>query len=894
MKLQSIGYLISSLTMTFIVLLALAFYQYSSLGDRLLNTDSILDEISQTTHRIQIEALCGKSSRERAQKIIAKINQLSHSLRKYDLSPKENNRLIDLEISIVRIGRILDQPRGAKQSTPGPLFKQIENETIKISRASRALMPLVRNRIEREQGRARFLISFFYFILCLCSIGVVVFLSRSIISPVLRLSREIKEVQQGLRDNIAPAVTHNEIGSLVSFTRNTISSIQSRCQTMSAYSQIMELLVVTRTLDELLHQALTIILSLDWFKIEDKGAVFLINQSEPETLILRSSVNFSAEILRSCARVPFGKCICGRTAVSRRLIHTVSVDKRHDILYPGMLDHGHYCVPLLSGEELLGVMVFYLPAGRAAHPEEEEFLKGVANILSESITRKRLEEQQALISTAITQAAEGVVITDTRGNIQYANPFMTEMTGYSPEEIIASNPRIFKSGKHDEKLYRQLWQTITSGEKWEGVLTNKKKDGSLYEEKIIITPVENENGKISHFVAIKQDISKEKKLEQQLIQSQKLEAIGTLAGGIAHDFNNILTAIFGFTQLAKVHLPPESHVQEDLDQVLSGAKRAKELVKHILTFSRKTENTIGPIRISLIIKEVIKMLRASIPATIEIEDDIAADSGVISADPTQVHQILMNLCTNAAQAMEESGGKLTVSLANVEITGSTPSECSLRPGQYVKLIVADTGPGIAPEVKARIFDPFFTTKEVGRGTGMGLSVVHGIVENSGGGISVESTLNKGTKFSIYLPRIAAREDTPETASTTPTGHENILFVDDEEVIVEVAARMLEGLGYKVTALADSEEGLKIFQAQPKAFDLIISDQTMPHLTGYEMIREILKIRPDIPTILCTGHSSQVDREKAVKHGITEFLLKPIKFEELAVTIRSVLDSRKSG
>jgi len=509
-KLQSIGYLISSLTMTFVILLALSFYQYTSLGDRLLNTDAILDEISQTTHQIQIEALCGRPSLGRAQKIIAKINQLSHTLRRYALSPNENDKLISLEISIVRLSRIFDRPRRAEQCVSAPLVKQIENETIKISRASRALMPLVRNRIEREQGQARFLISFFYFILCLCSIGVVVFLSKSIISPVLRLSREIKEVQRGSRNNIAPATTRNEIGSLVSFTRNTISSIQSRCQTMSAYSQIMELLVVTKTLDELLQRALTIILSLNWFNIEDKGAVFLINPSEPEMLVLKSSVNFSAEILQSCAKVPFGKCICGRTAISRRLIHTVSVDQRHDILYPGMLDHGHYCVPLLSGEELLGVMIFYLPVGRAAHPEEEEFLKGVANILSESITRKRLEEQQALISTAITQAAEGVVITDTKGNIQYANPFMTEMTGYLPEEIISSNPRIFKSGKHDEKLYRQMWQTITSGEKWEGMLINKKKDGGLYEEKILITPVENENGEISHFVAIKQDISKEK------------------------------------------------------------------------------------------------------------------------------------------------------------------------------------------------------------------------------------------------------------------------------------------------------------------------------------------------------------------------------------------------
>ncbi|VAW38333.1 diguanylate cyclase/phosphodiesterase (GGDEF & EAL domains) with PAS/PAC sensor(s) [hydrothermal vent metagenome] len=878
--------------MGFVVLLALAFYQYSSLDDRLLNTDAVLDAITQTTHRIQIEALCGRTSQGRTQKIITKINQLSQNLREYPLSANENNKLIDLEISVVRLSRIFGHPRQAEQFLPSPLVKQIEAETIKISRASKDLMLLIRKRLQLEQRRARFLISFFYFILCLCSIGVVVFLSKSIISPVLRLSREIEEVQRGSRHNIAPAVTHNEIGNLISFTRNTISSIQLRCQTMSAYSQIMELLVVTKTLDELLHKALKIILSLDWFNIEDKGAVFLINSAEPEMLVLKSSVNFSAEILQSCAKVPFGKCICGRTAVSRSLIHTCSVDQRHDIQYPGMLDHGHYCVPLLSNEELLGVMIFYLPAGRAAHPEEEEFLKGVANILSENITRKRLEEQQALISTAITQAAEGVVITDTKGNIQYANPFMTEMTGYTPEEIISRNPRIFKSGKNDEQLYRRLWQTITSGEKWEGMLINKKKDGSLYEEKILITPVENENGEIAHFVAIKQDISKEKKLEQQLIQSQKLEAIGTLAGGIAHDFNNILTAIFGFTQLAKVHIPPESHVQDDLDQVLSGAKRARELVKHILTFSRKTESAIGPIRISLIIKEVIKMLRASIPATIEIQDDIALDSGVISADPTQVHQILMNLCTNAAQAMEESGGKLSISLTNVEITTDTSTYCNLQPGQYVKLEVNDTGPGIPPEIKSRIFDPFFTTKEIGKGTGMGLSVVHGIVESYGGGLSVESTLQKGTKFSIYFPRIAAMEDAPKQAAVIPTGNERILFVDDEEVIVDVAGRMLEGLGYKITALADSEKALKVFQAQPEAFDLIISDQTMPHLTGYEMILKILKTRPGIPTILCTGHSSQVDSEKAVKHGITKFLLKPIKFEELAVSIRNVLDNKK--
>lgn len=410
-----------------------------------------------------------------------------------------------------------------------------------------------------------------------------------------------------------------------------------------------------------------------------------------------------------------------------------------------------------------------------------------------------------------------------------------------------------------------------------------------------LQPVKEAGGRIIGLQAIIEDISQAKQLEDQLRQAQKMEAIGTLAGGIAHDFNNILAAIIGYTELAHLDVDESSPVRQNLDQVLQGAVRARDLVKQILTFSRRDEQEKNPARLTPIVKEALKLLRASLPTTIEIIQDIDPASGLVLADPVQIHQLLMNLCTNAAHAMRETGGVLTIKLENVEVhPWEAALHTDLNPGAYVRLTVNDTGHGMDQRLMARIFDPYFTTKEKGRGTGLGLAVVHGIVKNHNGAVTFQSQPGQGTTCHVYLPRIEGREASDQRLQTTPlpTGGERILLVDDETDLVEVVKKMLELLGYQVTTRSSSLEALAAFQAEPDQFDLVITDQTMPHMTGINLAGEILKLRPDIPLILCTGYSETVSESEAKDMGVREFLFKPIVMRDLAEIVRRVLDGRK--
>lgn len=379
-----------------------------------------------------------------------------------------------------------------------------------------------------------------------------------------------------------------------------------------------------------------------------------------------------------------------------------------------------------------------------------------------------------------------------------------------------------------------------------------------------------------------------------------MEAIGTLAGGIAHDFNNILAAIMGYAEMAEEEVPEDSPARSDLEKVLKASRRARDLVKHILTFSRQSEQELGPIQPYLIINEALKLLRASIPATIEIKQRLDKHSGFIIADPTQMHQVIMNLCTNAVHAMEESGGNLEVELKNDILTDDdlTGYLAEARPGTYVKLTVSDSGRGISPENLDRIFEPYFSTKETGKGTGMGLAVVHGIVQSLGGSLTVSSEPGKGTTFNLYFPlaELGKVIEYSENENCPSGDGINILFVDDEEIIVNINKKILEHLCYSVTVRSSSLEALETFKSAPGKFDLVITDQTMPGMTGIELAGEILSIRPDIPIILSTGYSEQVNRERVQAAGISEFIMKPIGKNELAETIDRVLKKmdRKSA
>jgi PAS domain S-box-containing protein len=392
---------------------------------------------------------------------------------------------------------------------------------------------------------------------------------------------------------------------------------------------------------------------------------------------------------------------------------------------------------------------------------------------------------------------------------------------------------------------------------------------------------------------IARDVTKQKFLERSLRQSQKMEAIGTLAGGIAHDFNNILFSIIGYSELSLDELEEDSPVRNNLQEILDASKRATDLVRQILTFSRQTEHELIPIQIDLIVKEIITLLRASLPTTIEIRKNIKTDAMALS-DPTQVHQILMNLCVNASHAMREKGGVLAIDLESVEIdTDLSGKYPDLKAGPYINLSVCDTGHGISPEMLNRIFDPFFTTKTREHGTGLGLSVIHGIVRNFGGAIYAFSELGKGSIFKVFIPAIERRMN-PEQRTKTPIpkGTEHILFIDDEPMLAKMGKQLLESLGYQVKMITKSSDALKLFRKKPDRFDLVITDMTMPNLTGEKLAIELMNIRPDIPVILSSGFNYNIDEKKAMALGIRAFISKPVLKQEIAETIRNVLDGKQ--
>lgn len=414
------------------------------------------------------------------------------------------------------------------------------------------------------------------------------------------------------------------------------------------------------------------------------------------------------------------------------------------------------------------------------------------------------------------------------------------------------------------------------------------------------TPIYLADKQLVGVLGIARDITERKKAEEekrklksQLFQASKMEAIGTLSGGIAHDFNNILAAILGYAEMALLDIPESNPAQKKLRQVLKAGNRAKEMVKHILAFSRKEAVEKSPEDIYLILVEALKLLRASIPATIEMKQNLDTGCGNILADSTQIHQVVMNLCTNAAQSMDEQGGRLDVELVPAFLTREDlVGEDHLASGHYICLIIKDTGPGIPPEIIDKIFDPYFSTKAVGKGSGMGLAVVLGIVKSHDGFLTVDSRLGRGTTFKVYFPRIEEKvHDEMVDSEPLPMGSETVLVVDDEEDMVEITRMRLEQLGYRVLAKKSSLEAFELFRSQPDTIDLVLTDQTMPELTGAELAGKLKEIRSDIPIIICSGYSSKMDKEKADLKGLSAFLMKPAEKGELARTIRQVLDKK---
>ena len=410
-------------------------------------------------------------------------------------------------------------------------------------------------------------------------------------------------------------------------------------------------------------------------------------------------------------------------------------------------------------------------------------------------------------------------------------------------------------------------------------------------------PFRGQNQAVEGAIVCCHDITEKTRAEEMMRHGQQMQAIGTMAGGIAHDFNNILSPIFGYAELAMLELPPESTIYRRLEQILTAAQRARQLVNLILTLSRRKEQPFQVLAVQPIAREVLKLLRAGLPANIEIQMDLEPGCGQVMGDPIQIHQILMNLCTNAYHAMQDKGGLLEVTVREVNLdTGGLPVRSGLRAGRYLCLTVSDTGCGMDQEVMARIFEPYFTTREKEKGTGLGLSVTHGIVRKHDGFITVNSELGRGTVFKVYLPICPQQAGRARQGSVRPLlkgDSEHILLVDDDENIVSMNRGMLEGLGYRVSPCTGSTEALAAFLRAPDSFDLIVTDQDMPGLSGAELAAKILAVTPAVPIILCSGFSEQFSQEKAKEIGIRVYLEKPVSIYTLAESVRQVLGDRKA-
>ncbi|TAL17980.1 PAS domain S-box protein [bacterium] len=509
--------------------------------------------------------------------------------------------------------------------------------------------------------------------------------------------------------------------------------------------------------------------------------------------------------------------------------------------------------------------------------------------------RKESEKNISRLAAAVEQSADDIIITDTGGIIQYVNPAFTQTTGYSFTEAAGRHINMLLRGRHtEEATHLEVLQELKAGHIWKGRILNLAKDGRNILQEVTISPIKRPSGEIIGYVSTQRDITRQVEVETHAAEAQKLEAIGTLAGGIAHDFNNILSAIVGYTELVMDEVT-DPMVREDLQGIFKASTRAKDLVKQILMFSRKGSDAARPVQLKPLVKEALKLLRASIPATIEFKADIKSEASVM-ADPTDIHRIIVNLCTNAAIAMKEHGGLLEVGLEDVELDLLfTAKHTEAAPGKFVRLTVRDTGVGMTPEVRARIFEPFFTTRPHGEGSGMGLAVVHGLVARLGGTISVNSEQGKGSAFQLFFPVLHEEAAfAPEIHEPPLPGTERILFVDDEVMVANIIFKALEKLGYKVTARTSSMEAYETFRANPKSFDIVITDMTMPVMTGDELIFKIRTIRPDIPAILCTGYSELITEEKAKSLGIEEFYMKPFVIQKLTGIIRKLMDNPALG
>lgn len=510
----------------------------------------------------------------------------------------------------------------------------------------------------------------------------------------------------------------------------------------------------------------------------------------------------------------------------------------------------------------------------------------IGDLSNELAQRRKLERSQARLATIVEQSPATIILTDTQARIEYANRKFEELTGWARTEVLGRTPAFLQSGETTGAKYQGIRETLAQGDRWQGVFRNLRKDGSSYWAETTILPLKARDGSVHSFVGIGEDVTETRRAREQVVRAQKLEAVGQLAGGVAHDFNNILTTIVGASHLAAMDAPEGSDLAHEIDQIGIAARRAQALVRELLTFARREPGEPQPVVLFDIVAEVVALLRASVPPFITIEAEPPSSGRLaVMGDPTHLHQIIMNLCRNAAEALGGDAGTVRITLAR----SKPPQGAEAHAEGWVRMEVADTGPGMTADTQAHLFEPFFTTKPLGKGSGLGLAVVFGLVEEVGGRISVDSAPGQGAVFSIWFPATDREVDENMAPDAPlPRGNERIILIDDEAEVAGTFRRQLQRLGYRVEAFTSPLVALERFRAESGRFDLAISDLVMPHVSGEELVTRFRRIRADMPVIFCSGYKpSQI----AVPGAPPDVLDKPVDPGVLARRVRAVLDAR---
>ncbi len=522
-------------------------------------------------------------------------------------------------------------------------------------------------------------------------------------------------------------------------------------------------------------------------------------------------------------------------------------------------------------------------------------LKAADRLAAELKARKKAQETEKKLTRAIEQSPATIIIADVEGRIEYVNRKLEELTGYAREELVGNTPRMLQSGHTEHDTYAHIWSTLRERRTWRGIFKNSKKEGGHYWTSTVILPLLDEDGRITNFIGIGEDITEKKLAREQVAKAQKMEAVGLLAGGVAHDFNNVLMAIDGNVQLARLsaeeignETPEVREVNDALGHIEIASKRAQGLVRQLLAFARRQPTQPRRIGLQKQVREVMELIRASIPANIDLKIDGDVGDAAIEANPTVLHQVVMNLCRNAAEALGGKNGSITLRLRRHQerenpVLQNMPADAR----GVLQLDIIDDGPGMPEDVLERVFDPFFSTKPVGKGTGLGLSVVRNAMEDLSGRVDLTSRAGEGTCFSLCFPELAASSEQMEAQPALKSGHERILLVDDEEDVLYVLRRMLTRLGYRVDAYSDPLHLLAAFETHPERFDCLIADFMMPGLCGPDLIEAVRKIRPDLPAVLCSAyHGKSMD---GAYRGVAR-LEKPVRYSDLSAAVRKVLDN----